>query len=50
VKLPVDKPWSEFKEIVKTCVSYNIHGVIIANLTKKREGIIERDAIKDLPG
>ncbi len=49
VKLPVDKPREDFRPLIQTCVSHGIQGVIIANLTKKREHIIEKDEIKGLP-
>ncbi len=45
VKLPVDKPWEEIKELVQVCVDYGIHWVIISNLTKHREDIEEKNSI-----
>lgn len=50
VKLPVDKSREDTKLLLQCCVDAGIQGVIISNLTKNREAIIEKDEIIDLPG
>jgi len=37
LKMPVDLPWDEFQKLVEIGIAHNITGVIIGNLTKKRE-------------
>ncbi len=49
IKLPVDKPREEIKAIIETCLEYEIAGIIISNLTKYREKVIEKDEIKNIP-
>jgi dihydroorotate dehydrogenase len=37
IKLPIELIWDELKELLNVILSYNISGVIIGNLKKKRE-------------
>lgn len=50
IKLPVDKPWEEIKALVEVCISFGISGVIISNLTKNRDEIVEKELIHHIPG
>lgn len=50
VKLPVDKPRTQLESLIHTCIVHHIQWVIISNLTKYREDIIEKDSIRDIPG
>lgn len=50
VKMPVDKPRDEFKPLIDVCLEYGVSGVIIANLTKDRSEIIEKEEIRHISG
>jgi dihydroorotate dehydrogenase len=41
VKLPINKPWEEFKELLEVCVRHSIDGVVIGNLNKNRRFVCE---------
>jgi dihydroorotate dehydrogenase (fumarate) len=44
VKMPLNKSWSEFKELVEVLADHNVQGLSIANLQKDRTGLdIPRD-------
>ncbi|KAB7790439.1 quinone-dependent dihydroorotate dehydrogenase [Bifidobacterium leontopitheci] len=44
VKMPLNKPWGEFKELLDVLAEHNVQGVSIANLNKDRTGLeIPRD-------
>lgn len=47
VKMPQDKPWPEFKELLDVLVDHRVDGVTIANLRKNRDGL---DIPKDWQG
>lgn len=42
IKLPIELIWDELKELLNVILSYNISGVIIGNLKKKREWFIDQ--------
>lgn len=50
VKLPVDKPWEELRTLITLAIKHGVSGVIIANLTKQRDRLTEKESIKDLSG
>jgi len=39
LKMPINKPWKEFRELLKIAVDYSIHGVIIGNLNKNYDDL-----------
>ncbi|MDU6640602.1 MAG: quinone-dependent dihydroorotate dehydrogenase, partial [Alloscardovia omnicolens] len=39
VKMPSDKSWEEFKELVDVLADHNVQGLSIANLRKDRDGL-----------
>lgn len=39
VKMPSDKSWEEFKELVDVLAEHNVQGLSIANLRKDRDGL-----------
>ncbi|WP_455120956.1 quinone-dependent dihydroorotate dehydrogenase [Scardovia wiggsiae] len=39
VKMPQDKPWPEFRDLLEVLVEHNVQGVTIANLRKDRTGL-----------
>ncbi len=49
IKLPVDKSRADIEALLAICVEYQITWVVISNLTKKRETIIEKNDIRDIP-
>lgn len=50
VKLPVDKSREQTKALIEVCIEHNITWIILSNLTKYREDIIEKNEIADMPG
>jgi len=45
VKMPIDKPWPEFKKLLEVVVRHNIAGVTIGNLAKDRDNSALKQAI-----
>jgi dihydroorotate dehydrogenase (fumarate) len=39
VKMPQDKPWEEFRDLLDVLVEHKVDGVTIANLRKNRDGL-----------
>jgi dihydroorotate dehydrogenase (fumarate) len=39
LKMPSDKSWKEFRELVKVAADHNVAGLTIANLRKDRDGL-----------
>ena len=39
VKMPLNKPWEEFRELVSVLAEHNVQGLSIANLQKDRTGL-----------
>ena len=39
VKMPLNKPWPEFRELLEVLAEHNVQGVSIANLQKDRTGL-----------
>ena len=39
MKMPSDKSWEEFKELVDVLADHNVQGLSIANLRKDRDGL-----------
>ncbi|RYQ23630.1 dihydroorotate dehydrogenase 2 [Bifidobacterium pseudolongum subsp. globosum] len=51
VKMPLNKTWPEFKELLDVLAEHNVQGVTIANLQKDRTGMnIPRDWLGGLSG
>jgi dihydroorotate dehydrogenase len=48
IKMPVDCEREELKELIDICIHFNVTGIVISNLTKKREHIAEKDEITHL--
>ncbi len=48
VKLPIDRSWEEIKVLIETCIKFHIEWVIISNLTKYREDIVEKHEIENI--
>lgn len=42
VKMPLNLSWEDFKSLLDVIVKHRIFGVVISNLTKKREGLLSR--------
>ena len=40
VKLPLNKPWEELKELLDVLAAHNVQGLSIANLQKDRTGLV----------
>ena len=49
IKLPVDAPRLKIQSLLDVCIAHGVKGVIISNLTKVRDDIIEKDAIQNMP-
>lgn len=49
IKLPVDNEREQFKSLLDVCVQYWVSGVVISNLTKNRDAIIEKEEAKNIP-
>lgn len=47
IKMPIDKPWEDFKPLLDVAIAHNITGVTIGNLAKNRDNDAIKDAIKD---
>lgn len=45
IKMPINLSWQDFKKLLDVIVKYDIDGVIIGNLTKKRDPKLIKDAI-----
>ncbi len=44
VKMPLNKPWGQYKELLDVLAEHNVQGLTIANLQKDRTGLeIPRD-------
>ncbi|PIY18486.1 hypothetical protein CO112_03355 [Candidatus Dojkabacteria bacterium CG_4_9_14_3_um_filter_150_Dojkabacteria_WS6_41_13] len=43
VKLPINKPWDEFKKLLDVCLQYQVQGVIIGNLNKDYNSLDYRE-------
>lgn len=48
IKMPVDCEREELQELIDICIHYGVTGIVISNLTKKREDIAERNEITHL--
>lgn len=46
VKMPIDKPWPEFKELLGVASRHNVQGITIGNLRKDRRGANVKDSLK----
>ncbi len=46
IKMPIDKPWAEFKQLLDVIVRHNVAAVTIGNLQKNRAAVELKD---DLP-
>ena len=49
IKLPVDAARLKIQTLLDVCIAHKIHGVIISNLTKVRDAIVEKDDIQAIP-
>lgn len=45
IKMPVDCEREELQELIDICIYYGVTGIVISNLTKNREHILEKGAI-----
>lgn len=50
VKLPVDISWEDLQPLLDVCIERWVSGVVISNLTKQRETILEKDEITGIHG
>lgn len=51
IKMPIDKPWSEFEQLLKVIVSHQVAGVTIGNLAKNRDqAVLQTDIPAGWPG
>lgn len=51
LKMPIDRSWEDFSEMLKVAIKYGIDGVVIGNLLKDRESDTLKDPIDpDQPG
>ncbi|MFC1616170.1 quinone-dependent dihydroorotate dehydrogenase [Patescibacteria group bacterium] len=51
IKMPLDKSWAKFKELLDLCIKYKITGVIIANLAKDyQDETIKEKIPKEIKG
>lgn len=46
IKMPINLPWNDFKQLLDVAIKYGIEGVNIGNLTKERESELIKDEIK----
>ena len=44
VKMPLDKPWEEFRDLAAVLAGHNVQGLTIANLRKDRTGLAIPDS------
>jgi dihydroorotate dehydrogenase len=47
VKMPIDKPWNEFRMLLEVAARHNVQGVSIGNLLKDRKHVTLRDDLPD---
>lgn len=45
IKMPIDKPWTEFDQLLKIIIKYKIAGVTIGNLAKDRNNTAIKNTI-----
>lgn len=45
IKMPIDKPWVEFRALLEVIVQHNIQAVTIGNLRKERKGLKLQDSL-----
>lgn len=51
IKMPIDKSWKEFDELLNIIVKHNVHAVTIGNLQKNRQAATLKDELPDnIPG
>ena len=51
VKMPINKSWDEFRELLEVIVQHNVQGVAIGNLLHERSSVDGRDALdSSIPG
>lgn len=51
IKMPIDKPWKEFDELLAVIVRHNVQAVTIGNLQKNRSAAMLKDPLSaDTPG
>ena len=43
VKLPINPPWEEIKELINVCIEHKVQGIIIGNLNKHYEDLDYRE-------
>jgi dihydroorotate dehydrogenase (fumarate) len=47
IKMPIYLPWNKFKELLNVVVQHSISGVTIANLTKDRTTVAQKDKLSN---
>ena len=47
IKMPIDKPWKEFDELLAVLIRHNVQGVTIGNLQKNRHAVVLKDELSD---
>jgi len=45
IKMPIDLPWEQFKELLTIIIRHNCQGVVISNLSKQRDKLELKDSI-----
>ncbi len=51
LKMPINKAWSEFRELLEVIVKHDVQGVAIGNLLHERKGVDKRDKLDSkIPG
>ena len=45
IKMPIDKPWPEFRALLEVIVKHNVQAVTIGNLRKERKGMKLADSL-----
>lgn len=50
VKLPVDSEREQLQELLDICIAYHVTWVVISNLTKQRDGLVEKEDVTHIPG
>jgi hypothetical protein len=51
LKMPINKAWSEFRELLEVIVKHDVQGVAIGNLLHERNGVDKRDKLDSkIPG
>jgi len=51
VKMPIDLPWLEFKEVLEVVLKNEVAGVVIGNVAKDRSGlVIKEEGVSEIKG